>query len=388
MTRKSVIKLNPCQHLCLQICLRPVLEQPDSSCPICRHEIHTTEQVERKRYVLSSPNDRRRIVECAERFEDWVNLAQTLGIKYKTAYNWVRSGNSNFIGKGGFKPKKLTEDQIEETLTWIENDCQLTLVAIKTKILRQFNINVNTTTIANYLEGRLFSLKKVHKEPSTMNSYENKQKRAEYDRNINEHITNGRQIVWLDETNFNLFCRKKQGRARRGKRAIMKVPASKGLNIHLIAAISTTNVVMIETRRGSFKADSCNEWMLAMFHQWVTSGNRLEDLVVVTDNAPCHARLQRVFDNSPAQLLRLGPYSPMLNPVETIWSKIKSNVKNAIRIPPVLGDGIAEQRMQYLERIVIEAKNTIMGGDCARAVQHTTTHYATILNMEDVQVGA
>jgi hypothetical protein len=156
----------------------------------------------------------------------------------------------------------------------------------------------------------------------------------------------------------------------------------------LIAAISTTNVVMIETRRGSFKADSCNEWMLAMFHQWVTSGNRLEDLVVVTDNAPCHARLQRVFDNSPAQLLRLGPYSPMLNPVETIWSKIKSNVKNAIRIPPVLGDGIAEQRMQYLERIVIEAKNTIMGGDCARAVQHTTTHYATILNMEDVQVGA
>ncbi|XP_065667807.1 zinc finger MYM-type protein 1-like [Hydra vulgaris] len=84
MNRKPVIKLNPCKHLFHRICLQPLLEQPEPPCPICRHEIHTIEQVEREHYALSSTNDRKRVIECAERNDDRVTLAQTLGVKYAT----------------------------------------------------------------------------------------------------------------------------------------------------------------------------------------------------------------------------------------------------------------------------------------------------------------
>lgn len=87
---------------------------------------------------------------------------------------------------------------------------------MKGKILNTFQKNVSASTVGNYLEGRVFTVKQVHYEPVTMNSIENKTRRAEYFRTLNKLIQQGKQIVWLDETNFNLFCRRKRGRARAG----------------------------------------------------------------------------------------------------------------------------------------------------------------------------
>lgn len=46
-----------------------------------------------------------------------------------------------------------------------------------------------------------------------------------------------------------------------------------------------------------------------------------------------------------------------------------------------------EQRLVYLENIIDQAKNTIVGGDCARAAQHCTIHHAAALAMGDMPVG-
>ena len=39
--------------------------------------------------------------------------------------------------------------------------------------------------------------------------------------------------------------------------------------------------------------------------------------------------------------------SPMLNPCETLWSKIKAYVKSAIQIPVTNDPGVVEQRIVY-----------------------------------------
>nr|CAI5869481.1 unnamed protein product [Callosobruchus analis] len=105
----------------------------------------------------------------------------------------------------------------------------------------------------------------------------------------------------------------------------------------------------------------------------------------VCDNAHCHARFEGVINNTEATLLRLGPYSPMLNPIENIWSKIKTYVKTHLRVPQVRGIGIVEQRLLYLEKIIDSAKETIVGGDYARAVQHTTIFHAASLLLQDMK---
>lgn len=140
-------------------------------------------------------------------------------------------------------------------------------------------------------------------------------------------------------------------------------------------------------RRGSFTAHEANIWTTSLLDSWVSSGRRLQDLVVVIDNAPCHARMENVFLNSAATLLRLGPYSPMLNPIETIWSKIKMSVKSNMEIPNVTPPGVGEQRIQYLLNVVNEALSNVTANDCARAVHHSTSHHSAVLSLENVNVG-
>ena len=126
-----------------------------------------------------------------------------------------------------------------------------------------------------------------------------------------------------------------------------------------------------------------------MLQEWIASGNRLDNVVVVSDNAPCHSCLEEVFVNSQAKFLRLAPYSPMLNPLETVWSKLKLHVRTHMAVPPtVAGTGtLTEQRLQYLETLISNAQESIVGGDCTRAATHTTTFHTAITNLEDVPVG-
>jgi len=51
---------------------------------------------------------------------------------------------------------------------------------------------------------------------------------------------------------------------------------------------------------------------------------------MITDNAPCHSCIEENFQENEFdihRLLRLGPYSPILNVIEYTWSKLKAGVK-------------------------------------------------------------
>ena len=54
---------------------------------------------------------------------------------------------------------------------------------------------------------------------------------------------------------------------------------------------------------------------------------------MVVDNAPCHSNIEEVFSEEEflgCEALRLGPYSPMFNPIEQVWSLIKAYVKQEL----------------------------------------------------------
>ena len=56
----------------------------------------------------------------------------------------------------------------------------------------------------------------------------------------------------------------------------------------------------------------------------------MENVVIVCDNAPVHVRLETVVEEEEfesATILRLGPYSAPLNPIEECWSVLKSHIK-------------------------------------------------------------
>ena len=92
----------------------------------------------------------------------------------------------------------------------------------------QCNIAISTSSVANYLEGQMFTAKRVHWQSVTINSEQNKELRKIYVTSLNNYVQGGNRIMWIDETNFNLFCRRTCGRSRQGNRATASRPASRG----------------------------------------------------------------------------------------------------------------------------------------------------------------
>ncbi|XP_036325169.1 uncharacterized protein LOC118738354 [Rhagoletis pomonella] len=383
MKRRALKRLQPCRHLFNADCFENV--PTATSCPICRSDVTVAESVERRANIKYSAEDRKRIVEAANKGLDWVQLAESLNVKYKTAYVWVSSGTPQALRRGGTKERALTDNEVAVMVQWIEEDATMTLTKIREKIKQTFRKDVCISSVGNYLQGQLFTMKGIHKEPQSMNSQLNKEKRREYVCTLNQYIQEGKQILYIDETNFNLFCRRSRGRAKVGKRAVQVLPVAKGPNVHLIGAIYASGVVKMTTRRGSFKSEDANAWLRSVLDRWCEMGNQLADAIIVCDNAPCHSKLHEVCAES--TLLRLGPYSPMLNPIEIIWGKIKANVKSNIRTPDVIGPGVIEQRLQYLEGLIKDAAAAVNCGDCARSVQHSTSFHAAVISLDNMPVG-
>ena len=138
-----------------------------------------------------------------------------------------------------------------------------------------------------------------------------------------------KQIIWIDETNFNLHCTRNFGRSPKGTRARVPMASSKGRNLHLIGAINADGLLNYTLKRGSFTAEICQLWMQNLIDDLPHQNG--ESYVIVCDNAPCHSKLEIACEPEHVKLLRLGPYSPALNPIEIIWSVVKSHVKSEMR---------------------------------------------------------
>ncbi|KAJ8578635.1 hypothetical protein ON010_g568 [Phytophthora cinnamomi] len=123
----------------------------------------------------------------------------------------------------------------------------------------------------------------------------------------------------------------------------------------------------------------------------------LNAVVIVADNAPCHANVEDVFKEeaiSEAKLLRLGPYSPMLNPIENCFSTFKAMVKRflarhrqaIVEVPP--HRIIKEHREQYLLLAAdLLLEEAITPGLCHRCALHTIKFHADAIQLKDMPVG-
>ncbi|KAG3112679.1 hypothetical protein PI125_g8024 [Phytophthora idaei] len=153
----------------------------------------------------------------------------------------------------------------------------------------------------------------------TCNNAANKAKRMEFAKELHKHMDAGDIIVYYDETNYNVYCKRSQGRAKKGGRATVVLPPSKDANLQVQCAVSTDlGLVHYRLQRGSIcmvvNADFVNE-----IYDKVKASPTFQEhfqgkkVVVVLDNAPAHNQTEEHDD---LVLLWLAPYSPMCNPIE------------------------------------------------------------------------
>ncbi|OWZ13028.1 hypothetical protein PHMEG_00013725 [Phytophthora megakarya] len=193
----------------------------------------------------------------------------------------------------------------------------------------RFNVKVSRQTVKHHIDGHMNTMKQTHQDNNYSNLPQNKMLRRDYVVDLLTYKGEGKKIFYVDETNFNLWCSRRRGRSLKGKREVDKNTASKGSNIHVIACISEKGLAYSEKRFGPFTYDKCNNFIRRLLCH-ISKPTPLNNAVLVCDNSPCHINIEGVFEEEEfkaAKRLRLGPYSPMLNPIESCFSAFKSMVK-------------------------------------------------------------
>lgn len=343
-----------------------------------------------------SDDTRKRIIQTFERGEDWHQAALLNGVKIATAYSWLHADEIRYsqLPRGGNRRRLLNEEEIDELLEWVAEDPTITLDNLRLRVKAYFEKAVSTTTISRCLDGRCITMKKLRYLPAGMNTDDNKNNRRLFVLRLLECFKQEKKICWIDETNFNLFCTRTMGRSLKGTNACITVTNCRGRNIHLIGAMTEEGIVHHKLHRGSFNKEECNQWLRTLLNK-LKSTTQMTNLIIVCDNAPCHVALENVFTEEEylgGQLLRLAPYSPMLNPIESVWSIVKSKVKQLLRArfqSMTSGDpsgvlSLQDWRMLTLERIITEGLSDVSNLHCSQFAKHALDCCMTALNGDDM----
>ncbi|GMF37713.1 unnamed protein product [Phytophthora fragariaefolia] len=129
----------------------------------------------------------------------------------------------------------------------------------------------------------------------------------------------GTFIVYYDEPNFNLYCKRTQGRALVGERAVANLPPpSKGANLQVQCAVSPDiDLVHYAKQRGSIKLEINAAFVDDVYdavkpHEIYRIHFPGKKIVTVLDNAPAHSQTEELAQaRNGLELLRMAPYSPM-----------------------------------------------------------------------------
>lgn len=131
------------------------------------------------------------------------------------------------------------------------------------------------------------------------------------------------QLVFLDESGAKTNMTRLYGRAPVGQRCHFAAPQGHWHTTTLLSAIRTTGVM----KEASLVFDGPTDAIVfrSYVEQCLAPALRASDIVVM-DNLSSHkvAGVEEAIDRVGASVWYLPPYSPDLNPIEKMWSKVKA----------------------------------------------------------------
>ncbi|KAF7686015.1 Histone-lysine N-methyltransferase SETMAR [Cucumispora dikerogammari] len=137
-----------------------------------------------------------------------------------------------------------------------------------------------------------------------------------------------RNILFLDESGFNLHTSSNYGYAEVNQDSVSYQPNSRGKNISLCAVISINGLEHHKLIEGAYNIENFREFLSECFQKGIFRRNPL----LIMDNVRFHhsESINQLLNQFGVERLFLPPYNPELNPIENLFSFIKSKL-SAIR---------------------------------------------------------
>jgi transposase len=147
-------------------------------------------------------------------------------------------------------------------------------------------------------------------------------------------------LVFIDESGAQTNMCRRHGRSRIGERLVARVPHGHWKTSTIISAVGLRGAFAPAV----FDSPADGEVFRAYVQQMLCPKLRQGDIVIL-DNLQSHkaAGVSEAVRAVGASVLYLPPYSPDFNPIENMWSKVKTHLRTvAARTFDTLCDAVAE----------------------------------------------
>ena len=312
-------------------------EQPASSRPARRQRI--------------SPDVRDRFIRHAQSGATSISAAaRAFGLSASTGHSIMQRMENGIIAgqtRQGQSQSKITADGLAAIAHWVDDRPDSTLAQLVGRLQEELGISVCKATISNAPIKIGFTVKLLRALPVSRNCPTTVLARKEYAQMfLSEAPPDRRQIVWVDECGFNLHIRRKYGRARIGQHAYVTVASNRGRNISVCAGMSEECFLYEDLRPGAFNADHFCAYLESLFLLL----RRMDrgSCWIIMDNVRFHhcESVRACVRRHGHSLIFLPPYSPMLNPIESLFGKWKTLIRT---------QGVAMDQAILLEHIVVQS---------------------------------
>ena len=145
------------------------------------------------------------------------------------------------------------------------------------------------------------------------------QKRQMWNEKINEYDVNN--LVFIDESGVNTNMVRLYGRAMGGNRSVDNMPLNTPKNTTILSSIRLNGETAYTTYQGGTTKDKFIDYLKNVLAPTLDKN----DIVIMDNMRTHHAKdVQKIFEELKMNVIFLPPYSPDFNPIEKMWSKIKS----------------------------------------------------------------
>jgi len=169
------------------------------------------------------------------------------------------------------------------------------------------------------------------------------------------------RLVFLDETWVKTNMTRTRGRAPEGERLIAKVPHGHWQTTTFRAALRTTGLIAPLVVDGALNGAVFQAYVEQQLAPTLRPGD-----IVVLDNLNVHkvAGARRAIATQGSEMWLLPPYSPDLNPIETVFSKFKYLLRSA-----------SERTVESLWRACGQLLDAFSESECRNHIRHCGYRY-------------
>lgn len=128
-------------------------------------------------------------------------------------------------------------------------------------------------------------------------------------------------LVFLDESGCNTDMTRRYAYAQGGSRAVDSAPLSKPKNTTILSSIQLNGSLHYTTFSGGTTVEKFKQYLVNDLLPYLNP-----DSVLVMDNMKSHhaKAIKQLLEKAKVRYVFLPPYSPDLNSIENLWSKVKA----------------------------------------------------------------